>query len=116
MGKLLATYQRFDSLEGIREAYSNAFAEKTNLVDPIDEALSGLEIDALSAVRNLLVHNGGIADDEYQKKCKYISGLPKLVEGGRLQLDGQMLRELIDPVVGRAISLLKAVDGWVKVN
>jgi hypothetical protein len=116
MGQLLAECVEFDSLVGIREAYSRAFPPHTKLIDSIEEALSDRAIDVLGALRNLLVHDVGIINDEYQKKLAYLPKLPIASTDKRIYIDGAVVKQLIDPVIGRAVELIKAVDRWIKSN
>jgi hypothetical protein len=111
MGTILKERFGFSRLEGIREAYASAFHENSS---DIDEALSDEALDALSAVRNVIVHKAAIADDEYFKKTKYLK-LPigKGGVGAIVPLDGEVVVNLIAPARASAAKLLFAVDDWL---
>jgi hypothetical protein len=117
MGDLLIEAERvkFTSLKAIREAYSLAFPEKVRRARsrPIDTPLALNDLDALSAVRNLLVHKAGKADAEYLEDCKAAPTAPRLHEGDTLQLNGQMCVDLVNPAVKASVELLKAADSWL---
>jgi hypothetical protein len=75
MGSLLKGNRKFTTLAGIREAYSLAFSDHAVF---IEEALSDKSLDALSLVRNLLVHKAAVADDEYVARLAMVPLAPKL--------------------------------------
>src|SRR3954468_982458 len=70
MGTILRQRYGFDSLRGIREAYSCAFSRKYN---EIDRALLDDALDILSTLRNVIVHRASIADREYERRLKYLA-------------------------------------------
>jgi hypothetical protein len=111
MGTILKERFAFSRLEGIREAYASAFYKNHS---QIDAALSDDALDALSAVRNVIVHRGAIADAEYVKKTQYLK-LPigKAGVGAIVPLDGEVVVNLIAPAIGSATKLLGAVDDWI---
>ena len=110
MGTLLRPKFEFSILGDIRAAYGNAFWTHSN---HIDEALSDRAIDALNLVRNLLVHNAGVADQIY---LNGIPGTPAPILGvnDQLVLDGAIVLSLVNPVVQRSSELIKAVDRWIQ--
>jgi hypothetical protein len=110
MGTILRAKFNFASLDGIREAYSCAFNERSA---QIDRALVDPAIDALSAVRNVIVHRDAQADSEYVKKAKYLSSLPKAQIGQHILLDGDIVVRLLKPAISAANQLLIAVDDWL---
>lgn len=112
MGTIHRERFSFDRLSGIREAYATAFESKT---EKIDHALSSDSFDALSAVRNVLVHKAGKVDDEYAKKAQQFK-LPSAERGQPLLLDGDTVVSLIEPVIANSISLIHAVGEWILKN
>jgi hypothetical protein len=112
MGSVHRRQRLFDRLSGIREAYSQAFSK--DFAD-VDKALSPQGIDALNAVRNLIVHRSGVVDQDYERKCKYLP-VPKAELGKPILLDGEITRGLMLPVIVAAFDLLKAVDRWFGAN
>jgi hypothetical protein len=117
LGSLLAESKKveFTGLEAIREAYSLAFPPKLRRARSanIDTALADTAFDALSAVRNLLVHKGGVADDEYRKKTRMSAYAPKLQPQEALRLDGETVVKLVNPASQACVRLIKAVDTWL---
>lgn len=111
MGSLLRPRFSFDRLDGIREAYGSAFPETPRL----DKALSDESLDALSALRNLLVHRAGIVDSEYLRKAKSLK-LPQATLGMPVTLDGDVVMNLIGPAINASNELLSSVDEWLIKN
>jgi hypothetical protein len=66
-------------------------------------------------VRNLIVHNGGIIDAYLRRKSDLP---PKLVAGlgSAIPLDGEIVAEVIGPVIDAGRRLLQAVDKWISSN
>jgi hypothetical protein len=110
MGTILRAKFDFASLDGIREAYACAFTEAAA---QIDRALIDTSLDALSAIRNLIVHRDANADSEYLKKMKALSSLPKVEIGQHILLNGDIVVRLLKPAITTANQLLIAVDDWL---
>jgi hypothetical protein len=114
MGDVLRRRQKFTTLDGIRQAYSEAFVKANRArTTAIDAALSNKKLDALCAVRNLIVHKAGVADEDYIEDQKHAPSAPKLKLRETLTLDGTKTRDLIDPVIMCAVQLISAVDKWL---
>jgi hypothetical protein len=117
MGNLLVEAERvkFTSLREIRKAYSLAFPDNVRRAKSarIDTALANRGLDALSAVRNLIVHKAGKCDSDYIEDCKSSPTAPRLKEGETLQLDGELCQALIDRAINVGIELVNAVDSWL---
>lgn len=109
MGTVLRDRFEFSRLEGIREAYAAAFHKNS---DHIDAALSDDALDALSAVRNVIVHRAGIADTEYLRRSKHLK-LPPANAGAPIHLDGQIVVNLVRPAFACGSKLIGAVDDWI---
>lgn len=120
MGDLLQSKVSFVRLWDIRRAYSLAFDEEkieASVVGAVDSALADESLDALAAVRNLIVHKAGLADREYVKRSRVVGkagfAIPQLDEGQWLNLDGEIVKSLIVPAVDRSLALLTAIDVWL---
>jgi hypothetical protein len=108
MGTVLRGNFKFSSLSGIRSAYSAAF--DGSKCRPIEIALTCLALDALSAVRNLIVHRAAVADKEYVDAIRGVPGAPPLTLNQPLILNGQIVCDLVSPVFERCVGLIRAVD------
>src|SRR5262249_796210 len=84
MGTLLKDRFRFITLTGIRRAYSSAFSKHYSA---IDRALANPALDALSLVRNVIVHKAGIVDQRYFKDSKAVPCAPKVDVDNPIVLD-----------------------------
>jgi hypothetical protein len=111
MGTILRNRYEFSRLSQIREAYAAAFDKDHN---QIDATLKDNALDALSVVRNVLVHKAGKPDDEYLRRAKNLKNVPThTVLAGNLSLDGEIVVGLIKPALVQASQLLRAVDEWL---
>jgi hypothetical protein len=103
----------FSSKDRIREAYRNAF--------PIDNSsILGLtndpSIDTLAVIRNLLIHSAGVVDQKFLTeagKYRTLSKFRGLKVGESLELDGAIVRNLVDDIVKLSLQLVQSVDRWI---
>lgn len=109
MGTILRQQCDFSRLSGIRRAYASAFSEDASSIDGV---LRDMALDALSAVRNLLVHKAGVIDSEYYRRAKGTKA-PTANVGTQLSLDGEIVVGLIKPVINCGADLIMAVDTWL---
>jgi hypothetical protein len=112
MGTIFLEEKRytFDGLDGIREAYLDAFSVDHSEIEKIilDNAL-----DAISLIRNNLVHNGGIIDAKYLRRSKDLP-IQALGESGTpILIDGELAAQIIGPVLKDGHNLIVAVDNWL---
>jgi hypothetical protein len=107
---------QFSSLPEMRQHYSRLFSEKLgrSSTDRIDKVLGDTGLDAINAVRNLMVHQSGICDPIYRKKSKNNSLAPDLELGKPLKLDGISALSLVGVVTKLGPELVKAVDAWTQ--
>lgn len=110
MGTLLRERLKFDSLLGIREAYNAAFSIDGTKVTT---ALGHDSFDALSCVRQVLVHRAGKADAEYVRKSTPLALAPKTQLDNIIELDGQVVANIFLAVFPKVIELFTAVDDWL---
>jgi hypothetical protein len=105
MGTIQKERYQFDSLSGIRSAYSEAFFEDYK---EIDSAINDRQLDALSVVRNNIVHNGGIIGHQYLKRRSILPPHAVGNVGDPIPIDGEFVSSLIRPAIlnGRHFSKL----------
>jgi hypothetical protein len=106
-----AERQKRYSLDGMREAYAAASFDGDEIISGV---LASKELDSLALVRNVLVHNGGIADEEYVRRTKSLPSMPTADIGQPILLDGEIIANLARPVVGLGRDLLIGVDEWLR--
>ncbi len=117
MGTLLREKYRFDSLgdprRGSRRAYKDAFGDVQAILGPLNDPT----LDALNAIRQVLVHRSGIVDVDYVEAIANLPAIaPRVSAGAALPLDGELVATLL--LAGRpiAVDLLVAVDNWLANN
>jgi hypothetical protein len=110
MGTILKSKYRFDRLDGIRSAYTEAFEVDSTKIDAIvaDKAL-----DALSLVRNNIVHNGGIVDQEYLRRKTSLPAEAIVDIGLPIPIDGELVSKLNRPAMKCGRDLIISVDEWL---
>jgi hypothetical protein len=115
MGRVLRETKKvnLDSLKGLDEAYRAAFGNE------ISSALKGASRDQLGwleAVRNVLAHRGGRADDRFLERVKRHPVYKDLKDGDEVPIDGRTVSEFGTAVVRSATSLHRYVDKWLTDN
>jgi len=110
MGTILRKRFAFTLLDGIIEAYEAAFSKDEAEVLAVikDRALF-----RLSRVRNVIVHRGGLVDEEFHHKMKKEARFSGLQIGEAITIDGEATNELIGPAVRCGVRLIEAVDQWL---
>jgi hypothetical protein len=111
MGTILKDKFNFTVLDDIRDAYSAAFHKNDK---EIDTALSDKSLDALNAVRNLIVHRAAIIDKRYRDQTKNLPLAPKGRIGERISLDGATVTGLLGAGLDRCNALIFAVNDWLE--
>ncbi len=104
---------RFRSRSGIKVAYQKAFPVDD---EKIKEALQSDGIDALALLRNVLVHKGGLADDDFKDGAKdnpLLVALRAFDDRQPLKIDGEIIKAVIEPAARAGCDLLLAVDTWI---
>jgi hypothetical protein len=109
-GKKRYKRNAFRGLQGIKDAYEAAFYTDS---DSIHGIIQSEVFKRLSALRNMIVHSSGIADDEYMQRTRETAGLPDLQRGEQLRLDGTMIVDLLSGTTNQARALILAVDHWL---
>jgi hypothetical protein len=112
MGSILRDQFVFGSLAEIRNAYLAAFDKRSARL--VETAISDDSLDALHIVRNLLVHRAGVVDEEYLKLFISFKNIPIAEIDERIVLDGEAVVGLVNPVVQKGLSLIRAVDTWLQ--
>jgi hypothetical protein len=101
----------FDTLGGIREAYKDAFSVDS---DSILSLIDSKSLDAISLVRNNLVHSGGVMDQRTHRRSDDLPAqLRGLAVGQPILLDGEIVSALNGSVIENGRDLLAAVDSWL---
>ena len=103
---------RFRRRDDFKDAYEFAFQN-----DPkVNAAISHAALEALAQVRHLLVHRGGVIDDQFAAlipRHQSLSFFAQAQKGATIRLVGPVVRDLVDQAVSQGYALLMAVDSWV---
>lgn len=103
---------RFTRRNQFREAYEKSFAADLAIMT----AVNNQTIDALSLIRNLLVHKSGLVDERFQKESVSIPQLApfnSLAVGEAIRIDGKTVAALVDPTLESGYALIESVDAWL---
>ena len=96
----------------IRESYGRAFESDSAIVTCVSDS----SVDALSVLRNVLVHKSGVADSMFLTEVARIPLLAPfrgLKPGSAVNISGDNVFSIITPTVGNGYTLVKAVDDWL---
>jgi hypothetical protein len=109
MGSVLIETNKygFDKLEYIREAYEDAFGGNNTVI------LKNTCLDTLHVVRNVLVHNAGVADGDYLRRKSILPTSAIVEKGEPIPLDGELVVELVAPALELGNKLIESVDQWL---
>lgn len=115
MGTLLRRIKKWDFArrQDTKDAYIKAFGKsESELVDIFDDQ----KVRWLSAIRNAIVHNGQIADQEFVTLVAKHPTLSAISEGDNIRLESGMVADLINAMIDRGIALMGFVDVWLLKN
>jgi hypothetical protein len=111
MGTVLRDTRRFvfNRLGDIQSAYVAAFgqAAKTVFAGTIFQTISCLE-----ALRNVIVHHGGIVDAPFRARVSGDAWFSRLVENEKVWVNGKDVSNFASAVVQFSISLLSSVNEY----
>jgi hypothetical protein len=111
MGGLLRQRWDFQRLASIEDAYLKVFQDSKQDIERIFENLS---LECLSAVRNIIVHKAGIADEKFTWQVKKHTTLKAVAKGEFVPIDGILVKELVSASIDQGRALLDFVDKWLK--
>lgn len=102
----------FLSLLKIRNAYAHGFQSQ-----PITDALANKEIEALALLRNIIAHKASTADQQFLDRlpgvAPHLDRYLKLEPGkDAVDLDGEIVRSLVDSTFSFCYTLISQVDAW----
>ncbi|RYD79830.1 MAG: hypothetical protein EOP84_12585 [Verrucomicrobiaceae bacterium] len=103
----------FRSTKRIRHLYGFTFRTDESAIFRI---LNDERIDALSLTRNLIVHTGGIVDAEFDTRrvtIPWLSCFAANKRGDRINLSGQTVHHLLNPIPTLGLDLVQSVDLWL---
>ena len=112
MGSIFVEDKRysFDRLDGIRDAYLDAFSVDG---EQIAKIISDQALEVGSLIRNNLVHNGGIIDAAYLKRASVLPPEALGALGEPILIDGDLVAKVNGPLIKVGHDLVVAVDDWL---
>lgn len=106
-------WAKFTRREGILDAYFTVFGRDEERLKFI---LKSEKLKHLSALRNVLVHKAGVADEEFLRMTKNDSRLSQFSSGEKVLLNGEIVCEFCNEVERLGSELIKFVDDWLHKN
>lgn len=100
----------FRSIYDIRESYHRAFRDQSK---DIDDVLDDPKLQYAAAVRNLLIHKGGIVDKEFRNQVSLVPEVPVVNDKERFPLTGKLCAELSDTCRTCSMLLTNLVHAWI---
>jgi hypothetical protein len=102
--------------QGIRGAFQNGFNSS-----PIDAALADPSLNASPLLRNLIVHKGSVVDKDFKdgiaSAAPFLDRFCSLKEDlDKIEVDGALVKAVIDAVFTSCRNLIQAVDSWFEHN
>jgi hypothetical protein len=121
MGDALKYRFTFSKLDSARDAYHRAFPD-----DPegrhVRDAVCHVSLDALVALRNVIVHCSGMSDDVYRNAIKGLRNakgekiLDDVPVGFAIPIDGTVVLSVVLPALRTGVEIVHAVDNWIQVH
>jgi hypothetical protein len=112
MGDVLGERFHFGILDGLKDAYRQAFGKES----PIAKIFDDQDLGALHAFRNILVHRGGCVDATFTSRICSHPDFKKLGEQVYLEVNPALTLRMIQ-CAGRSLStLFGQVDSWMGAN
>jgi hypothetical protein len=115
LGTVLRDSKRFDfdSLSGLKTAYVAAFDKSiSGLFDGLDHD----QLAWLEAVRNVLAHRAGKADEKFLSRVKRHPKFSRLKVGDEVVIDGELVAAYFNAIIRSVVALAKFVDKWLVDN
>ena len=106
---------KFRRMDGVPGAYKRLFAGEAKIIAEIENS----DVRALGLLRHLLVHKNGKVDQKHLDQRKDPPAATQLDQfglGTYVELDGDSVRSLIDPVTKHAFNLILEVDSWLEAH
>lgn len=112
----------FRSRERIRASFAISFPN-----DPgISNAFQDKAMDTLALLRNIIVHKGAVADQEFMDGAAMVDNDPahqprlapfkNLKKGDSVMIDGETVRSVVDSAFRCGYACISAVDSWISAN
>ena len=113
MGSLLRKKWDFGRRDEAQEAYQVVFGMDKAAKDEMRDIFRNRDLQSIAALRNALVHRGGIADDEFTSLVKQHPTLNAIEAGKPIPLDGSLIAPLVENAKEHGLRLLNFVNARI---
>ena len=110
MGDLLYPNHDFDGLGGIQAAYLSAFKDDAG---PLSDVFRDLKLKCAYAIRNAIVHNAGIADENFTGRVAEDPFWSTIKEREPIPLDPKHASDIALGTIKCGERLIEFVDRWL---
>jgi hypothetical protein len=103
----------FRSIRKLRSLYGYTFRKDET---GISKVLNDNRIEALALTRNIIVHTGGVIDEQFDRRRGSIEALScfSITQlGEKIKVTGPIVHDLLRPVAILGLELFRAVDSWL---
>jgi len=114
MGTILRERVKFTTLDNITESYRSAFPPPARANS--EAFWDNTDLKSVSVIRNLLVHKGGIVDEDFLDKRGADVRLATYKNGDMLRMTGGDVQEMTLGLLEFSRSLIEDVDSWIASN
>lgn len=102
----------FRRLEALCASFRRAFCDDAH----INAVVRSKEVKALALLRHLLVHKGGLVDQQFLNQCSedpVVNEFSMFGLNQEIKINGGMVRSLVDPCIRRGYELIQLVNDWI---
>ena len=111
MGELLRNYGRnWDKRGEAQKSYRKVFRKNYAKIDAI---FGSQKLRWTAVLRNAIVHNGGLADEDFVRGMRKHPRLNRIVENNPIPIDGAIAFEMSIAAIGSGMELLDFVNEWI---
>jgi len=109
---LLSKKYGFRRLESMCGSYETLFWDDAK----VKAVARSTEIKSIALLRHLLVHKNGVVDQMFLDQCSQnpvVTRFAAFELGDEVLINGEMVRNLVEPVTNRGYELVQLVDQWI---
>src|SRR5579864_5644027 len=113
MGTILIEHRGpFQTLDKIADAYQSTFPRGACSASS-PEFWKNPDVRSACAIRNLIIHQAGVIDEDFSKQHRGDPRLSGYKPGERFALDGELMRKILPGLYLFAGELIRSVDTWI---
>jgi hypothetical protein len=112
VGDILADRFTFTNFSELKRAYDAAFGKGSSISNIVNDP----KLHLASQIRHVLVHRGGIVDDDFLRKTSGRQEIASARIGQTIPLDGKLVAMLVDDTARLSVKLFEEVFYWLRDN